>query len=222
VQLACDFSASNGTSALKSNLENHTSLYIRCHRSGEQDLINTSRKMGEWNGSHQNAFVHQMTLLQTAPRLSFALPEGRFILDTDASGTAVAAELSQIQVGMEGTMAYASNTLVPAQRNYCPTRKELLAVIRFTRQFRQFLLGRTFTLRTDQGSLVWHMRFKNPEGQIARWLEELAQYDMEIEHRPGGKQRNADTLSRIPDTLLSCDCYCAVEFLESLPCGGCA
>jgi hypothetical protein len=53
----------------------------------------------------------------------------------------------------------------------------------FTRQFRLHLLGRSFILRTDHNSLVWLMNSKNIEGQLARWLEELAQYNMIIQHR---------------------------------------
>jgi transposase InsO family protein len=42
------------------------------------------------------------------------------------------------------------------------------------------------------------MNFKNPEGQIARWLETLSSYNMTIKHRPGKLHRNADAVSRIP------------------------
>lgn len=42
------------------------------------------------------------------------------------------------------------------------------------------------------------MKFKNPEGQLARWLEVLSTYDKLIEHRPGAQHQNADALSRIP------------------------
>ena len=65
------------------------------------------------------------------------------------------------------------------------------------------------------------MRFKLIEGQLARWLEELTQYDLKILHRPGNKHSNADGLSRIPDTLSPCDCYIAGTRIEDLPCGGC-
>lgn len=42
------------------------------------------------------------------------------------------------------------------------------------------------------------MRFKNPEGQLARWVDILSAYDMDIEHRPGKLHQNADAMSRIP------------------------
>ena len=40
--------------------------------------------------------------------------------------------------------------------------------------------------------------FKDPQGQIARWLEVLAQYGVEIQHREGRRHLNADALSRKP------------------------
>ena len=62
--------------------------------------------------------------------------------------------------------------------------------------------GRRFTLRIDHNSLVRFMRFKNTEGQLARWLEELAQFDMKIIHRPGKLHGNSDGMRRVPDTLI--------------------
>ena len=44
----------------------------------------------------------------------------------------------------------------------------------------------------------WLFGFKDPEGQMARWLERLARFDFNIEHRPGLKHGNSDGLSRIP------------------------
>ena len=42
------------------------------------------------------------------------------------------------------------------------------------------------------------MNFKNPEGQLARWLEVLDSHTFDIQHRPGKKHGNADALSRVP------------------------
>ena len=51
------------------------------------------------------------------------------------------------------------------------------------------------------------MGFKNIEGQLARWIEELAVYNMDIVHRPDNDHVNADGLSRIPDPLVQCHYY---------------
>ncbi|CAG2199674.1 unnamed protein product [Mytilus edulis] len=60
-----------------------------------------------------------------------------------------------------------------------------------------YLLGRKFTIRTDHGSLTWLYRFREPDGQISRWIQQISAYDFKIVHRPGKKHSNADALSRI-------------------------
>ena len=77
-------------------------------------------------------------------------------------------------------------------------RKELLAVVFFVKHFKHYLYGKQFIVRTDHGLLRWLLNFKNPEGQLARWLQVLSSYDMTIVPRPGRQHRNADALSRIP------------------------
>ena len=54
-------------------------------------------------------------------------------------------------------------------------------------------------MRTDHSSLRWLKNFKNPEGQVACWLEILSTYTITVEHRPGRLHGNVDSLSRKPD-----------------------
>ena len=173
-----------------------------------------------WTEEHTEQFLDLRRALVSTPVLAYPQADAPFILDTDASDTAVAGVLSQIQDGKERVISYGSAILAGPQRNYCTTRKELLAIIKFTRQYRHYLLGRTVRVRTDNSSLLWLTRFKEPCGQIARWLEELSQYDLQIEHRKGKLHVNADTLSRIPDDLEFCPNYTG-KGLSELPCGGC-
>ncbi len=42
--------------------------------------------------------------------------------------------------------------------------------------------GHRFTLTTDHASLTWMLNFCQPEGQVARWLEILQEYDFEVQH----------------------------------------
>ena len=61
-------------------------------------------------------------------------------------------------------------------------------------------------MHTDHAALRCLLR---PEGQVARWIEYLEQYNnFQIEHRPGAKHGNADTLSIcpcLPDDCRHCD-----------------
>ena len=154
-----------------------------------------------WTTDCQMAFEELRHRLVTSPILAFPDYTREFTLDTDASDTGIGAVLSQVQPdGTERVIAYASRTLTKPERRYCVTRRELLAVVTFIHHFRQYLLGRRFSLRTDHGSLTWLSNFKEPERQLARWLERLQEYDFSITHRPGRKHQNADSLSRHPCT----------------------
>ena len=151
-----------------------------------------------WSPEAEQAFQELKSRLIAAPILAYPMPEGDFVLDTDASQHAMGAVLQQVQDGETKVIGYASKTFSKEQRNYCVTRKELCAVITYVKHFRPYLYGRKFTIRTDHGSLVWLTNFKEPEGQLARWIEVLQQYDYRIIHRPGRNHRNADSLSRRP------------------------
>ncbi|CAC5385675.1 unnamed protein product [Mytilus coruscus] len=93
-----------------------------------------------------------------------------FILDTDANGTGSGAVLSQIgDDGKENVVAYYSKSFSKPEKNYCVTRRELLAIINAITHFHHYLYGIHFCVRTDHGALTWITNFKNPEGQLARW-----------------------------------------------------
>lgn len=154
----------------------------------------------KWTNECQVAFDALKAKLTSAPILTHLDFSKSFILDTDASQNAIGAALSQIQNGQERVVAYASKVVSKTERRYCVTRKELFAVVTFIKHFRHFLYGRKFLVRTDHSSLRWLLRFKDPEGQLARWLEVISPYDMEIEHRAGRLHGNADGLSRVPCT----------------------
>ena len=129
--------------------------------------------------------------------------------------------LSQIQEGKEKVIAYASKKLNKQQQRYSVTRRELLAVVTFVDQFRHYLLGREFTVRTDHSSLRWLHNFKEPTGQLARWLETLSVYHMVLEHREGKKHLNADALSRKDYDKGMCPYYEGGVEPEMLKCKGC-
>ena len=153
----------------------------------------------EWTSECQLAFDRLRQGLVTAPVLAFPDFTRPFILDTDVSDTGIGAVLSQsMEDGCEHVIAYASQVLTKPECHYCVTRCELLAVVTFVQHFRPYLLGRKFLLCTDHGSLTWLWNFREPEVQLARWLERLQEYNFKICHRPGQKHQNADALSRGP------------------------
>ncbi|GBL77779.1 Retrovirus-related Pol polyprotein from transposon 297 [Araneus ventricosus] len=136
--------------------------------------------------------------LITFPILTYPLTDKQFILDTDASNEGIGAVLSQKIGNEECVIAYFSKSLGKPERNYCVTRKELLAIVKFIEHFHHYLYGQKFLLGTDNGSLRWLLNFREPEGRIACWIQRLQEYDFEIQHRKGISHENADVLSRRP------------------------
>ena len=149
-----------------------------------------------WADEQQTAFDALRASLLSAPILGFPTETDRFVLDTDASLFAIGGVLSQIQNEEEVVIAYASHSLRISQRRYCTTRREMLAVVVMCTQFRAYLRGSQFTLRTDHSSLRWLQKFENEDGMLARWYILLGQFSVTFEYRPGSQHLNADGMSR--------------------------
>lgn len=153
-----------------------------------------------WSSECEQAFQLLKNALVTSPILGYPSLDEMFILDTDASAFGIGAVLSQTDGKTERVIAYYSKSLSKSERNYCVTRRELLAIIESVKHFHHYLYGKKFLIRTDHGALRWVLKFKNPEGQVARWLQILSTYVFDIQHRPGSQHGNADGLSRRPCT----------------------
>merc|ERR1711893_445229 len=182
-------------------LANYYHDYVKSYSDIVEPMIRLTDKKVKfvWTPECQEAFETLKVKLTTAPVLGFASMEDPFILDTDASDVAMGAVLSQVQNGQERVIAYGSKALSKEERNYCVTRRELLAVVYFVDHYKYYLAGgKLFTIRTDHASLRWMMNQKEPEHQLARWYARLSGYKpFEFQHRPGKKHGNADSLSRL-------------------------
>ena len=168
------------------------------HIAGPLNRLLKKDQAFDWTEDCQEPF-DELKRAMTSP-LVLALPNDTdtFVLDTDAAEGSIEAVLSQLQDREERVVAYAGRTLNRHEINYCITRKELLAIVHFTKLFRQYLFGRKFMIRTDHAALSWLQKTPEPIGQNARWLEQLGEYDFTICHRKGTSHSNTDALSRHP------------------------
>jgi hypothetical protein len=123
-----------------------------------------------WSEECENVFKKLKESFYSPHILAYPLYEGEYILHTDVSDGAIGGVLLQIQNGTKTVIAYRSRSLNKSEKNYCITDKELQALRYFVEYFRQYLLGRRFTVRTDHQALVWLFRLKEPKERIARWL----------------------------------------------------
>ena len=78
--------------------------------------------------------------LVSFPCLGTIQRNGQLIVDTDACDVAIGAVLHQIQEGSERVLGYYGKSLNSAQRNYCTTKKELLAIVATLNHWDVYLL----------------------------------------------------------------------------------
>ena len=137
-------------------------------------------------------------MLSQTPILVHPQSEGEFLLDTNAGNKGIGAVLSQVQDGQVKVIAYGSKMLSKTERNYCITRCELLAMVHFVSQFKHFLIGHHFLVRTDNSARrYWtkiHADSYDPQGQTALWLVRLAAFDFDIKPRMGRQHSNVETM----------------------------
>jgi len=119
------------------------------------------------------------------------------MMDVDCSAFGIGAVAQQWQNGESKVIEYASRTLNRAERSYCATRRELLAMIFALKHFRSYFLGNHFVCRVDHMALKYYQATPEPLGQQARFLDFLAEFDFELQFRPGREYTNCDSLSRV-------------------------
>ena len=124
-----------------------------------------------------------------------------FILQVDASATAVGGVLSQRNEEQElRPIALFSSGLTPTQKNYSAGKLECWAIIAASRKFGKYLQAApSICFLSDHNPLVWLREQKDPRGKFSRWIQELETLSYRIEHVGGVEIRPADFLSRISE-----------------------
>jgi hypothetical protein len=155
-----------------------------------------------WGPEQQKAFDELKSRLVSAPILAHPEPSRQYILNTDASGFAIAAVLSQVQTdGTVRPVAYYSHKMGPSERNYKVTEQELLAIVKAVQHWRCYLEGSPHPVKiyTDHQGLQWLNTKAELNGRQARWVEDLSDVDFQVMYLPGPQNAAADALSRRAD-----------------------
>jgi hypothetical protein len=164
-------------------------------------LQNTEGKWppGLWTPACAMAFETIKQKIISAPCLTIPNFQRRFIVTADASGTGWGAMLSQqTDDGTEHPCAFASGQFSSAELNYITGDRELAASVFALQEWRCYLEGPTFTLRTDHQPLTFFETVAQLSRRKTTWLEFLCRFTYQWEHIPGKTNSVADALSRNP------------------------
>ena len=162
--------------------------------------VSTKEKF-EWQEEQEKAWNSLKKAVTSDSLLAHPNFEKRFILTTDASNNHYGCVLSQMdEKNYDRPILFISKSFTPGERKLSTYEQEFLALNYSLKKLRQYLLGHPVLWRTDNHALTYlqKMTMKEPNGRIARWVLNLLEFDLEIEHVKGKSNRVADYLSRIP------------------------
>jgi hypothetical protein len=124
-----------------------------------------------WDDDCELAFQTLKRKLCEAPILAYPNCHDTFVPDTGASSAyGIGGVLAQIQQDEEKVIAYGSRTLTKCERNYCMTRRELLAIVNFVKQFKHYLYyGKEFIVRSDHSAFEMVTEKTSLAATMVRW-----------------------------------------------------
>ena len=154
----------------------------------------------QWSAEADRAFGHLRALFTSAPVLAHPDPSLAFIVEVDVPEAGIGAVLSH----RSGTppklcpCAFFSKKLSPAERNYDVGDRELLAVVKALKAWRNWLEGakHPFLIWTDHHNLEYIRAARRLIPLQARWGMFFTHLVFTLSYRPGSQNAKADHCPR--------------------------
>ena len=174
-----------------------------------QDFSKTARPLHDltkkdapfnWTDKQQTAFDTLKQAFVSQPILTVWSHTRPTRIEVDASGYATGGVLSQkCEDGLWHPVAYRSQSMTEAERNYEIYDREMLAIHDALKDWRHFLEGlpEPFEIWTDHQNLQFWRTAQHLSRRQARWSLLLADFNFIMTYKPGKTNTRADPLSRL-------------------------
>jgi len=153
-----------------------------------------------WDPHQDEAFSTLKRSFSTKPILAMWEPDRPTGIEVDASGYATGGVLlQQLPDKLWHPVAFRSQSMAEAERNYEIYDKEMMGIIRVLEDWRHYLEGlpQPFDIVTDHRNLQYWRTTQNLTRRQARWSLYLSRFDFRLIHKPGTLNTQADPLSRL-------------------------
>ena len=162
--------------------------------------LTKGRKSGEvlWGKNEEESFQKLKNALSNVTALSTPDCTQPFQVHADASNFAVGCCLTQVDnKGNYKPIAFASQKLSGAQKNWATIEKEAYAVLFGLKKFDRWLHGNSVEIITDHNPLKYLVETTPKSPKLTRWALALQRWNYTLSHRPGTSHQGADALSRL-------------------------
>ncbi|KAG7593905.1 hypothetical protein ISN45_Aa01g026930 [Arabidopsis thaliana x Arabidopsis arenosa] len=146
----------------------------------------------QWSEECEKSFSELKSMLTSAPVLTLPEADEPYMVYTDASIMGLGCVLMQ----RGRVIAYASRQLRKHEGNYPTHDLEMAAVVFALKIWRSYLYGAKVQIFTDHKSLKYIFTQPDLNLRQRRWMELVADYDLDIAYHPGKANQVADALSR--------------------------
>lgn len=158
-----------------------------------RELIKKDVKF-EWNEEHDAAFEKIKAQLSESSILQYYDVNKECKISVDASSTGLGAVLLQDNL----PIAYASKVFTVSQNSWAQIEKEMYAIVFGCERFRQYVIGKSVVVESDNKPLIPILKKPIPEVplRLQKMRMRLQPFDIEVIYTPGKNLVIADTLSR--------------------------
>ena len=155
-----------------------------------------------WRWQHQKSLESLITAI-TSPPLLYPDFNQPFILHVDASTKGLDAVLYQYKDKKVRILGYGSRALVKAEQKYHSRKLEFLSLKwAVSKHFGDYLTYvKQIEVHTDSNPLLYVLSSAKLNATGQRWVNELANFNINIHYKPESNNTNANALNHFPEDI---------------------